>query len=101
MAKIALVENASHDQVMETIRATFESRDYGWEASDASHAVANEDGKPIGVAVLPVSQRLQVEIEVDLAKNRVVLTQNTFGSHTVPRVTACSRCNWARVSARW
>lgn len=80
MARIEFRPDATVEQVMGTVRETFESRDYVWEQSDAESAVASEGGKPVSTAALPVSQRVRVSIGINTRKHRLVLTLESIGA---------------------
>jgi hypothetical protein len=80
MARIRLSADRTAEQVLDTVRETFESRDYLWERSGPGTATASEGGKPIGNLGVGVSQRLRVAIRVDTGKHRLVLRQETIGA---------------------
>ncbi|MBF8192616.1 hypothetical protein ITP53_44440 [Nonomuraea sp. K274] len=78
MTRIPFSADARTEQVMATVRETFESRDYLWEETGPLTAVASEGGKP--VRNLAVSQRLRVAVRVDAEAHRLVLRQETLGA---------------------
>lgn len=86
MARIDWRADADIEQIVRTVRETFESRDYLWEQTDAETAVASEAAvasegdASVTTAALPVSQRLTVGIRVDVAKRRLLLTQESLGA---------------------
>lgn len=80
MAGIKFRPDATVEHVMSTVRETFESRDYLWEQSDATSAVASEGGKPVSTAALPVSQRVRVSIATNTRKHKMTLTLESIGA---------------------
>ncbi|XVQ06755.1 hypothetical protein ACQP1W_29390 [Spirillospora sp. CA-255316] len=80
MARIRLSADVTAEQVMDTVRETFESRDYLWERSGPDTATASEGGKPIGNLSVGISQRLRVGISVDTGKHRLVVRQEMIGA---------------------
>ncbi|RYG76040.1 hypothetical protein EU513_14500 [Yimella sp. RIT 621] len=80
MARIDFRPDATVEQVMRTVRETFQSRDYLWEQTDAENAVASEGGKPVRTAALPVSQRVRVSITINAKKHKLTLTLESIGA---------------------
>jgi hypothetical protein len=80
MASIRFRPDATVEQVMRTVRGTFESRGYLWDQTDPENAVASEDGKPVRTAALPVSQRVKVSISINAKKHKLVLTLESIGA---------------------
>ncbi|AOS64024.1 hypothetical protein [Actinoalloteichus hymeniacidonis] len=78
MTRIDFDPRLSVETVLTTVRTTFDSRDYHWEQHDGLSTVASEGGRP--VANVAVSQRLRVSIRIDVARHRVVLSQETLGA---------------------
>ncbi|MFF2861030.1 hypothetical protein ACFVSX_14170 [Streptomyces rubiginosohelvolus] len=80
MASIDFRPDATVEQVMRTVRETFESRDYLWEQADAENARASQGGKPVRTAALAVSRRVRVSIRINARKHKLVLTLESIGA---------------------
>ncbi|MEV7229757.1 hypothetical protein AB0M79_22430 [Polymorphospora sp. NPDC051019] len=78
MARVKLAADARPEQVLATVRETFESRDYLWERTGPLTAVASEGGEPVRHAL--ISRRLRVDVRVDPEAHRLELTQRTHGA---------------------
>jgi hypothetical protein len=77
---VQLNPDADTERVMTTVRETFESRDYLWEPTGPHTATASEGGKRVGNLGVGTSQRLRVDVRIDLDKHRLVLHQETIGA---------------------
>jgi hypothetical protein len=80
MARIQLNDEAQAERVMDTVRETFESRDYHWERTGQLTATASEGGRPVRNLAVGVSQRLRVAVRFDAGNHRLVLRQETLGA---------------------
>ncbi|BCJ64921.1 hypothetical protein [Polymorphospora rubra] len=78
MTRLKLTAAARPEQVLATVRETFESRDYLWEQTGPLTAVASEGGRPVRHTM--TAQRLRVAVRVDTEARRLVLTQETHGA---------------------
>jgi hypothetical protein len=80
MARIKLTPDAAAGRVMDTVRATFESRGYLWQPSGPDTATASEGGEPVGDLGVGTAQRLRVAVGLDTGRHRLSLTQETIGA---------------------
>jgi len=94
MARIKLAPDATTTLVMDTVRETFEARDYHWEHVDADSAIASEGGTPVRDAGLPLSRRLRVTITIHQRKHRLVLNQETIGAPFTGAAVAAGAGPW-------
>lgn len=103
MARIQLVPGAIVEQVMGTVRETFEARDYHWEQTNTGRALASEGRAPVGDAALPLSQRLRIAVAVDPDERHLVLSQETVGAAFTGAAAAAGAGPWLhlRLSARF
>jgi len=94
MARIKLAPDAKLTDVMDTVRETFDARDYHWEQTDADSAIASEGGKPVRDAALPLSHRLRVAITFHQGKRCLVLNQETMGAAFTGAAVAAGAGPW-------
>lgn len=81
MARITFITfapDAPPKRVMSKVRETLESRDYLWEETGPLAAVVSEHGRPPKNPA--ISRRLRMDIRVDVATHRLVLTREVIGA---------------------
>ncbi|WP_224388318.1 hypothetical protein [Pseudonocardia sp. ICBG1293] len=98
MTKIRIRPGPAPEQVLQVVRATFESRDFTWQPDGDRQARASEGDAAVRDAALPTSQRLRVRVRVRPDADRVVLDQETVGAAMTGAMASTGAGPWLMIT---